>query len=48
MQKEAQIKYVLKDLELCTDEIWERVWDIQNEIDEIRRLCDTNLSKKRS
>lgn len=46
MQKEAQIKYILKDLDLCLDEIRERTWEIQNEVDEIRRLCDTNLSKK--
>lgn len=46
MQKEAQIKYILKELELDLDEIRERAWNIQDQIDAIRKACDTNLSEK--
>lgn len=46
MQKEAQIKYMLKELELDLDIIREKAWSIQDHIDDIRKMCDTNLSKK--
>jgi hypothetical protein len=46
MKKEAQIKRLLKELELNLDEIRTRAWSIQDQIDDIRKMCDTNLSEK--
>lgn len=46
MKKEAQIKRLLKELELDLDEIRTRAWSIHDQIDDIRKMCDTNLSKK--
>lgn len=46
MKKEAQIKRLLKELELELDKIRTTAWAIEDQVNEIRKTIDSDFTKK--